>query len=129
SVPLGIAALIGICYAPLVMVNLRVGLALWVPLTFLEGLSLFNAGGKAAGLLIVVAWLGMGRALAPRLATLIAYHRTVIFMLGGLLVWITLSVAWAASPGAAARDLWHWYAVAVLFLVVATVARDARTVR
>ena len=23
------------CYAPLVMINLRVGLALWVPLTFL----------------------------------------------------------------------------------------------
>src|SRR3954452_12935852 len=67
SVPAGIAALIGVCYAPLVMINLRMGLALGVPLPFLEGLPLFNAGGKAAGLLIALAWIGMGRTLAPRL--------------------------------------------------------------
>ena len=37
SVPAGTALLLGACYAPLALVNLRLGLALWVPLTFLEG--------------------------------------------------------------------------------------------
>src|SRR3954447_11266498 len=129
SVPAGIAALIGVCYAPLVMINLRMGLALWVPLTFLEGLPLFNAGGKAAGLLIALAWIGMGRTLAPRLGRLIAEHRATVALLAAYLVWITLSLAWASSPGSVAADLWHWYAVALIFVIVATVAREPRTVR
>src|SRR3954469_15177904 len=96
SVPAGLAALIGCCYAPLVMINLRLGLALWVPLTFLEGLPLFNAGGKAAGALIALAWLGMGRTIAPRLAALVARHRAAFACLLAYLVWVTLSVAWAS---------------------------------
>ena len=43
---------------PLVLVNLRLGLALWVPLIFLQGVPALNLGSKAAGLLIVVAWIG-----------------------------------------------------------------------
>src|SRR4051794_37155047 len=129
SVPAGLAALIGVCYAPLVMVNLRMGLALWVPLTFLEGLPLFNAGGKAAGLLIALAWIGLGRALVPRLGRLIAEHRATLALLAAYLVWITLSVAWASVPGTAAADLWDWYAVALIFVIVGTVAREPSTVR
>src|SRR3954468_20852168 len=98
SVPAGIAALIGVCYAPLVMINLRMGLALWVPLTFLEGLPLFNAGGKAAGLLVALGWLGPGAAGAPRLGVLVARHRAAMACLAAYLVWITLSIAWASSP-------------------------------
>ena len=100
-----------------------------MPLTFLEALPSFNAGGKAAGLLIAFAWLGTGRSLVPRLSVLVARHRAVFAFLAAYLIWITLSVAWAASPHAAAADLWHWYAVALIFVVVATVARDPSTVR
>jgi hypothetical protein len=74
SVPAGLAALIGFCYAPLVLVNLRLGLALWVPLTFLEGLAAFNAGGKAAGALVALGWLGLGPTIPPRLGVLVARH-------------------------------------------------------
>src|SRR3954471_3454626 len=129
SVPAGLAALIGLCYAPLVLVNLRLGLALWVPLTFLEGLAAFNAGGKAAGALVALGWLpppppaaprpARGAPRAPRLGVLVARHRVAVACLAGYLVWITLSIAWASSPSAAAGDLWHWYAVALIFLVVA----------
>src|SRR3954453_21048801 len=100
SVPAGLAALIGFCYAPLVLVNLRLGLALWVPLTFLEGLAAFNAGGKAAGALVALGWLGLGATIAPRLGVLVARHRVTMACLVGYLVWITLSIAWASSPSA-----------------------------
>jgi O-antigen ligase len=129
SVPAGMAALIGVCYAPLAMVNLRLGLALWVPLTFLEGLPLFNAGGKAAGLIIALAWLGSARQVWPRLSAFVGRHRATAAGLAGFIVWITLSVAWAASPSTAARDLWHWYVLALIFLVIVTVAGDGRTIR
>ena len=129
SVPAGLAALIGVCYAPLVMLNLRLGLALWVPLTFLEALPLFNAGGKAAGLLIAIAWRGMARSLGPRVSVLVARHRLAFACLLGYIVWITLSLAWAASPHAVLGDLWHWYALLLIFVIVATVAREPGMVR
>jgi O-antigen ligase len=129
SVPLGVAAVMGLCYAPLVLLNLRLGVALWLPLTFLEGVPVFNLGGKAAGLLIAAAWFGALRTTGPRAAALIGRHRRTIAVLAAYLVWITLSLAWADSPGAAAEDLWHWYVVALIFVVVATVAVDAATVR
>ena len=129
SVPAGIAVLLGACYAPLALVNLRLGLALWVPLTFLEGLPVFNAGGKAAGLVIALAWLGSARQVAPRLSAFVGRHRGTAVGLAGFIVWITLSVAWAASPSTAAADLWHWYVLGLIFLVLVTAVGDARTVR
>src|SRR5206468_1059259 len=78
---------------------------------------------------VALGWLGLGATIAPRLGVLVARHRVAMACLAGYLVWITLSVAWASSPRAAAGDLWHWYAVALIFLVVATVARDAAAVR
>jgi O-antigen ligase len=129
NVPLGLAGVVGLCYAPLVMLNLRLGMVLWVPLTFLEGVHLFNLSGKAAGLLIALAWLGTARTSFPVLSALVERHRRTFAVLIGFLVWITLSALWAASPGAALADLWHWYAVGLIFVVIATVATDATTVR
>jgi O-antigen ligase len=129
SVPMGAAALLGLCYLPLVLVNLRLGVVLWVPLTFLEGLPLFNMGGKAAGAIVAIGWIGMGRVVGDRVSVLVARNRAAAAGLVVFLVWITLSVIWADSPHAAAFDLWHWYAVALIFLVIATVVRDAKTAR
>src|SRR3954454_12419594 len=126
---MGAAALLGLCYAPLVLVNLRLGVVLWVPLTFLEGLPLFNLGGKAAGLIVAVGWIGLGRVVGERVSVLVARNRAAAFGLVAFLIWITLSMIWAHSAHAAAFDLWHWYAVTLIFLVIATIVRDARTAR
>jgi O-antigen ligase len=37
-----------------------------------------------------------------------------------LLGWVTASVLWSAAPLSSIADLWHWYAVALIFAVVAT---------
>ena len=47
-----------LCYLPLVLVNLPLGIALWVPTTFLTGLPGFDTASHAAGLVIALAWLG-----------------------------------------------------------------------
>ena len=129
NVPMGVAAVLGLCYAPLVLVNLRMGVVLWVPMTFLEGLPLFNMGGKAAGAIVAIGWIGLGSVVGERLSVLVARNRAAAAGLVAFLVWITLSVIWADSPHAAALDLWHWYTVALIFMVIATVVRDGRTAR
>jgi O-antigen ligase len=129
NVAMGAALLIGLVYAPLVLTNLRLGLVIWVPLTFLEGLPLFNMGGKAAGLLVALGWIGLGRPVGQRISVLVARNRAAAAALVAYLLWITLSMAWAESASATAGDLWHWYAVALILLVVATVVRDGPTAR
>ena len=55
---LGIGVLVGLCYLPLALVNLPLGIALWVPTTFLTGLPGISTASQAAGLVIALAWLG-----------------------------------------------------------------------
>ncbi|AEH09717.1 MULTISPECIES: O-antigen ligase family protein [Protofrankia] len=46
-----------------------------------------------------------------------------------LLTWLSLSLLWAVDIGAAATDLWHWWALVMIFVVVSTAMADMRAVR
>jgi O-antigen ligase len=127
SVPAGVAALIGLLYAPLVMVNLPLGVGLWVPLLFLQAMPAFNAGAKAAGLLIAFAWLGTLR--SEGTLAVLARHRRLLALLALLLVWLTVSLLWADDPALGRADVWQWYAVALLFTVLFSTVRSPGAVR
>jgi O-antigen ligase len=119
EVPLGVAILLGALYAPLVALNFPLAVCLWVPLAFLEGFQSFNLGGKAAGLLLAAGWIGALRTGAATTSVL-RRHRRLFDLLALLLVWFSLSTAWAPNTGRALGDLWHWYAVALIVVIVAT---------
>ena len=125
----GVALLIGLVYAAIALLNVEAALVLFVPLTFLEGLPLLNAGGKAAGALVAVAWVGTMRSRRENVGTFVRRHKALAAVLVGMLLWFTLSIAWAVHPGVAAADLWHWYSVVLVMLVVATTATSVGTVR
>src|SRR5215207_1983311 len=125
----GVALLLAPAYAALVLVNLSLGLALWVPFTFLGGIATLNAAGKVAGLLVAAAWLGSLQAL-PRTATAALHrHRVLIMTLAATIAWLTFSLAWSEDPGRGLEDLWHWYVVALLFVVVLTTVTTRRVVQ
>jgi O-antigen ligase len=128
NIPFGIALLVGACYTPLVFLNFSLAVCLWIPLVFLEGIPAFNLGGKAAGLLLAVGWMAMLH--SDRVATsVLRRHRRLVEALVGLLLWVTLSLAWAPDLGRAWGNVWQWWAVAVLFLIVATAVRSGATLR
>jgi O-antigen ligase len=127
NVPLGVAALIAILYAPLVFVNLPLGLALWVPLVFLQAVPALNIGAKAAGLLIALAWLGTLR--SEGTVSVLTRHRRLLAVLALLLTWLTVSLLWAEDPALARADVWQWYAVAVLFVIAITTVRTTDSIR
>jgi len=117
---IGVALFLGLIYLPIALTNLQLALVLWFPLVFLEGMAAFNLAAKAGGLLIVGVWfVAIGRLGSPVAAT---FRRNAKLWLavGGLLLWYTLSVLWADDRGMVYGDIWHWYAVALLVLVVAT---------
>lgn len=129
DLPAGVALLIAVCYVPLVLVNLQLGVALWVPLLFLQGIPAFNLASDAAGLLIIVAWVGNLRARREAVISVVHRHRRLLAALVGLGLWLTLSLAWADDPGLTGNDLWRWYALGVLFVVFATTFTEPATVR
>ena len=126
---IGFALLLALCFAVVAVIDLPLGLALWVPFIFLEGIPAFNLAGKAAGVLLVVAWVGnLGeRRAAVRAA--IATNRGSLVALVALVVWLTLSLAWADDVGLAAAELWQWGALLVMFLLVMTTVTTERTLR
>ena len=129
--PAGVALVAILLFAPLAMRDLRTAIALWLPLIFLGAVPAMNAAGKAAGLLLAVAWLG---AIAdPRRAAaasaLVQRHRRLLELLALMLVWLSLSLLWAASPARVLADLWHWFAIALLWFVLATTLDTPRAVR
>jgi O-antigen ligase len=118
-------------YVPLALVNLPLAIALWVPTTFLQALPAFNLGTEAAGALLAVAWLGTIRATgtARAVAAVIHRNRRTLIALALLLVWLSLSLLWAKDPGRVLADLWHWFALAMLLLVLSTTLRSRRAVQ
>jgi O-antigen ligase len=127
--PVGLALLFAPGYAVIVLVNLSLGLALWVPLTFLEGISALNLAGKAAGLLVAVAWLGSLRSLPEAAIAALHRHRLLLGILAATVAWLTFSLAWSDDPGRGFADLWHWYVLGLLFLVVLTRVTTAGVLR
>src|SRR5512132_1433205 len=117
DVPLGVGLMLGAMYAALVVVNFPLAVCLWVPLAFLEGFAAFNLGGKAAGVLLTVGWLG---ALKTGVATtsVLRRHRRLVEVLGLFVVCISLSVAWAPDTGRA-----------LIFVVLASRVDSRSTVR
>ncbi len=129
DVPVGTTVLIALCYVPLVFINLPLALAMWVPLTFLQGIPALNLGGEVAGILIAASWFGTLRSRGEIIKEILSRHRRLLAVLTGLLVWLSLSVGWADDAGLAIDDLWHWYALGLLLLIVMTTLTTTRAIR
>lgn len=128
DIPFGVALLLGACYTPLVFFDFRLAVLLWIPLVFLEAIPAFNLGGKAAGLVLALGWIAMLH--SGRVATsVLRRHRRLFEALVGLLVWVTLSLAWAPDLGRAWENVWQWWGVAAIFVIVATAVGSAATLR
>ena len=135
---LGLALVAVICYLGISLLSLRAAIVLWLPLIFLGALPALNLAAEAAGLLLALLWLGQlgnrGRAAAAATAAVataavVDRHRRLLEVLVLLLVWLALSALWAASSANVLGDLWHWAALALLWLVLATTLDSPRWLR
>src|SRR4051794_41978932 len=96
---LGFGLLIVLIYAPLVMVNLRIGVTIYVVLVFLEYLHFVSVGPTAAAILILIGWLGSMRDRVEW--TRLVGPRGGVGVGGVFPSWVPLAALWAASPGGA----------------------------
>lgn len=128
---IGAGLILMLVFVAVAVTSLPVAIALWVPTTFLQAVPEFNLGGEVAGALLAVAWLGAIRhtGTARAISAVIQQNRRTFAVLALLLVWLSLSLLWARSPSRVLQDIWHWYALAVLLLVLSTTIRSHRAVQ
>jgi O-antigen ligase len=128
SVGLGIAVVLGLVYAPVVLVDLSLGVALWVPLVFVERVPAAGRGPAAVGIMVALAWLTTLPARREAVGAVLRRHAGLIFLLVLLLVWVSASVIWSVDPGATAGTFAFWWIAAAIFVIVATSLTEPRHV-
>ena len=129
EVKYGVALLFALVFAGVALVNLPLGLALWVPLIFLEGIPALNLAGKATGAILLVAWLGSMHERREIVRAAMQRHRRLLAVLVAMLVWFSLSLIWARDLSLAAEDLWRWYALFAILVIVMTTVTTERHLR
>ena len=126
----GVGLILMLVFVAVALTSLPLAIALWVPTTFLQAVPAFNLGAEVAGGLLAVAWLGTMRRThtAHAISAVIQQNRRTFAALALLLVWLSLSLLWARSSSRVLQDIWHWYALAILLLVLSTTVRNQRAV-
>jgi O-antigen ligase len=126
---LGVAATMALCYVPLVLLNLRLGIVLWLPVIFLPAVAALDVGPNAAGLLILFAWLGAFATRYSSVGPLLVEHGRLLVATGALVLWILLSMAWAPSSPLGSDVFFSWLTLGAIVLVMSTVMADRRYLR
>lgn len=124
----GLGLLGALAFVVLLVVDLPLGVALWVPTLFYEAHPVVNLGAKGAGLLILAVW-ALRHDTGPAIRLVVRRHARLAVVIAALLVWLSLSLVWATSQRQVLGDLWHWYALVVLLLVCTTALTAEREVR
>ena len=123
---MGIALATGICYAPrVVLINLPLGLCLWIVLVFIEAFPIVRgADCRCDPDRAVVA--GDLEDSSRAIAEVLARHRLMIASLGLFLVWLT-SAIWARDASQVFDQITYQYATGITFVIVATTPRTRST--
>lgn len=124
DVQITMALVLSAAYAPLALLNLPLGLALWVAIVFVKHLPVTTFGENAAGLIVLTAWFGEVGFRSIRLPE----QRRALAAVAVFVLWLALSITWADRADAGLDVVWQYGVAAVVFLVVATAPRTDRHV-
>jgi O-antigen ligase len=126
STQLGVAATVALCYVPLVLLDLRVGIVLWLPTVSLIAVPALDVGPNVAGIMILFAWLGAFATQRSSLPRLVSEQRHVLVPTGALVLWVLLSMAWAPHSAVGREIFFGWLVVGAIMLVASTTLTDRR---
>jgi Lipid A core - O-antigen ligase and related enzymes len=124
---LGLAVVLGVCYAPLVLLDLTMALAVFVAVLFVQDVSAFSVGPNTIGVLVLLGWLGTFVTRSSRRIVLREQSR-LLQLLGLFGLWLTLSLIWADNASDTAEGLKNWLIAILPFVLVMTALHRPRDV-
>jgi O-antigen ligase len=129
SVQLGVGVAVSLVLAPLVLLDLRIGLILWIPTTSLIAVAALDVGPNLIGMLILFGWLGALATHRSQLGTKLLENRRLLVLVGALMLWVVLSIAWKQRSTPPVEFVVNWVVVGAIMLVVPTILTDRRHLR
>jgi O-antigen ligase len=128
EVALGIAAVAAILYAPLIFLNVRLAVVVWIPSVSLVAAGL-GLGPTLAGALIIGGWFGMLATRRAQVAALVVEHAKLLLWLAALIGWVLFSAVWAPSSPIGTDEFFSWLVAGAIVLVISTTLTDRRYLR
>jgi O-antigen ligase len=127
---LGVGLAAAGAFTLIVMSDLALGVCGFLLITFLDVVSSGSDVSltKAAGALLVVAWLAAVATRSGDGRSLVAQQGLLVAVLVAFLAWSALSAVWAQDPGAASRSTLRFALNAMLVPIVYWAVRDRRHV-
>jgi O-antigen ligase len=129
DIRLGAALAAAVLALPIALVDPPLVIALWAGLTVLSRYPDVGLVMTSTGLLAFGVWLAQWRADPARIRATLHPHRRLLTLLGLLLAWVTISLAWARDPARAGSELVSWYVNAVAIVILLTSVRTPRDVK
>ncbi len=114
-------------YGPLVFFDLPAAFALWTAVLYIKDIRALSVGPNAMGVLVGLGFIGI---FVTRVRTLPVFRQQRRLIIGTalLVLWLTLSIAWAPAPGVAATEAGYWWLGALAFLIVMTTPTSPRAI-
>jgi O-antigen ligase len=129
SARLGAAVAVALCYATLVLLDLRLGVVLWIPTVSLIAVAALDVGPNLAGCLILFAWFGAFAARDSDIPAIVVEHRRFLIAAAAIAAWALLSMAWTFRPRLGSDIFFGWIATVAIALVISTTLTDRRSLR
>jgi O-antigen ligase len=125
----GVGAAVGIAYVLVLLLDVSMGIALWVPIVFLAGLPALWAAPDITTALVLAASVGALRLGTPAVRGVLRAHGRLFGAVGGLMAWIVVSLTWESDPSAGAGKLLGLLAAAAVMVMIATMGATPRGAR
>jgi O-antigen ligase len=126
DIQFGVAFAVALCYVPLALLNIRLAIILWLPTASLVAVPALDIGPAVAGIMIALAWLGALGARHSNVVTALHERPQPVVLMGALLVWVMVSMAWAPDSAIATAQFYGWLAAFAIVLILPTVLIDRR---
>jgi len=121
------ALVLGVCYGPLVLFNLPLAFAVYVAVTFMQGISALSVAPNSMGVLVLLGWLGTFINRSARTGVL-REHSRLLLGVALFALWLSLSVLWASNSYEAGNGVQGWLTAVLAFVVVLSTLRSPRHV-
>lgn len=116
----GVTVMLALVYVPVVLSDLAFGIAIWIPLIFLERVPAAGRAPAAVGIMVALAWLATLPMRRHEVAATLRENVGLAILMVCLVAWVSLSTIWSVDPSSSVQTALLWWIAIGLLLIVAT---------
>jgi O-antigen ligase len=125
----GVGVTVGIAYVLIVLLDVALGIAIWIPITLLSGLPALWAAPDITTVLVLAASVGALRVKSAAVSRVLRAHARLFATLAVMILWFLVSLVWERDPAVGESNVLGLVSSGLLMVAIATMAATPRAVR